>query len=138
MYYSDTSLLIASLDEVTQKEFRTKNNFNIYNGAIYESIVASELNKQGYDLYFYRSKDSTTELDFLIRFKDKIIPLEVKSKNGRTLSLNKVIINNNLINKGIKFANANIGKTHNIITFPYFLTFLLKRFVAAIEDSSNI
>ena len=133
MYYSDTSLLIASLDDETQKEFRTKNNFYIYNGAIYESIIASELNKQGYDLYFYRSKDSTIELDFLIRFKNEIIPLEVKAKNGRTISLNKVVANNNFINKGIKLANANIGVSENIITFPYFLIFLLKRYFSKIK-----
>ncbi len=126
MYYSDTSLLIASLDEETQKEFRTKNNFYIYNGAIYESLIASELNKQGYDLYFYKSKDSTTELNFLIRYKDEIVPLEVKANNGRAISLNQVIKNNKLINKGIKLANANIGMQNDIITFPYFLTFLLR------------
>ena len=137
MYYSDTSLLIASLDEETQKEFRTKNNFYIYNGAIYESIIASELNKQGYDLYFYRSNDATIELDFLIRFKNEIIPIEVKAKNSRTFSLNKTIENNKLINKGIKLANANIGISKNIITFPYFLTFLLKRYLAKIEEITN-
>lgn len=91
MYYSDTSLLIASLDEQTQNDFRTKKNFYVYNGAIYESAIASELNKQGYDLYFYRSNDATIELDFLIRYKDEIIPIEVKAKNGRTKSLNQVI-----------------------------------------------
>lgn len=128
MYYSDTSLLIASLDEQTQSDFRRKKNFYIYNGAIYESVIASELNKQGYNLYFYRSKDSTIELDFLIRDKDKIIPLEVKAKNGRIKSLNNVIQNNELIKNGIKLANKNIGKENNIITFPYFLTFLLKRY----------
>ena len=128
MYYSDTSLLIASLDEQTQNDFRRKKNFYIYNGAIYESVIASELNKQGYNLYFYRSKDSTIELDFLIRDKDKIIPLEVKAKNGRIKSLNNVIQNNELIKNGIKLANKNIGKENNIITFPYFLTFLLKRY----------
>lgn len=130
MYYSDTSLLIASLDEQTQNDFRTKKNFYIYNGALYESVIASELNKQGYDLYFYRSKDATTELDFLIRYQDEILPLEVKAKNGRTKSLNQVIEQNALINNGIKLVNANIGKQNNIITFPYFLTFLLRRYIS--------
>lgn len=128
MYYSDTSLLIASLDEQAQKDFRTKKNFYIYNGAIYESVIASELNKQGYDLYYYKSKDATIELDFLIRDEDYIMPLEVKAKNGRIKSLNHVTNNNELIKNGIKLANRNIGKENNIITFPYFLTFLLKRY----------
>ena len=134
MYYSDTSLLIASLDEQTQNDFRTKKNFYIYNGAIYESVIASELNKQGYDLYYYKSKDATIELDFLIRDKDHIIPLEVKAKNGRIKSLNHVTNSNELIKNGIKLANRNIGKENNIITFPYFLTFLLKRYFSNKDD----
>ena len=134
MYYSDTSLLIASLDEQTQNDFRTKKNFYIYNGAIYESVIASELNKQGYDLYYYKSKDATIELDFLIRDEDHIIPLEVKAKNGRIKSLNHVTNSNELIKNGIKLANRNIGKENNIITFPYFLTFLLKRYFSNKDD----
>ena len=134
MYYSDTSLLIASLDEQTQNDFRTKKNFYIYNGAIYESVIASELNKQGYDLYYYKSKDATIELDFLIRDEDHIIPLEVKAKNGRIKSLNHVTNSNELIKNGIKLANKNIGKENNIITFPYFLTFLLKRYFSNKDD----
>lgn len=80
MYYSDTALLIASLDEETQNDLRKNNNLSVYNGAIYESIIASSLNKEGYETYFYRSKDSTIELDFIIRYRDEILPLEVKAK----------------------------------------------------------
>lgn len=126
MYYSDTALLIASLDEETQIDLRNNNNFSIYNGAIYESIIASELNKQGYELYFYRSKDSTIELDFIIRYKNEIIPIEVKNKNGRTISLNTVISKENNITHGIKFAESNIGYSNNILTLPHFSSFLLK------------
>ncbi len=113
---------------------RKVDNFSIYNGAIYESIIASSLLKQGYDLYFYRSKDSSIELDFIIRYKNEILPLEVKTKQGRTVSLNTVIKNENaLIEHGIKFADANIGYVNNVLTLPHFLAFLLKRFL---EDNS--
>ncbi len=129
LYYSDTALLMASLDGETQIDLRTNNNFSIYNGAIYESLMASELNKQGYDLYFYRSKDSTIELDFIIRFKNEIIPIEVKNKNGRAISLNTVISKNDKINHGIKFADSNIGCSNNILILPHFSSFLLRRFL---------
>ena len=130
MYYSDTALLIASLDEETQNDLRKNNNLSVYNGAIYESIIASSLNKEGYETYFYRSKDSTIELDFIIRYRDEILPLEVKAKKGRAISLNQVLRKNNeYIKHGIKFANANIGYANNILTLPHFLSFLLKRFL---------
>ena len=73
-------------------------------------------------------------MDFLIRDEDHIIPLEVKAKNGRIKSLNHVTNNNELIKNGIKLANRNIGKENNIITFPYFLTFLLKRYFSNKDD----
>ncbi len=130
MYYSDTGLLIASLDDETQNDLRKNNNLSIYNGAIYESIIASSLIKQGYEPYFYRSKDSTIELDFIIRYKNEILPLEVKAKKGRTISLNQVLGKNiEYIKHGIKFADANIGYANNILTMPHFLAFLLKRFL---------
>ena len=82
MYLSDTSLLFASMDDEAQMMIRKNNDFSIYNGAIYESIIAAELKKQGYELCFYRSSDSTIELDFLVRFENEIVPIEVKAKNG--------------------------------------------------------
>ncbi len=106
----------------------------MYKGAIFESIIASELNKQGYDLYFYRSQDSKIELDFIIRYKDEILPIEVKARTGRAISLNTVIKNDNsLITHGIKFANQNIGCSNNILTLPLFTAFLLKRYLDKIR-----
>ena len=134
MYYSDTSLLIASLDSEAQDDLRFNNNFMIYNGALYESIIGSELIKQDYSLYYYRNESSTIELDYLIRYKDSIVPIEVKKKKGRTVSLNTAILNNDNIKFGIKLADQNIGKENNIITFPYFLTFLLKRFLKEYKE----
>lgn len=131
VYYGDTGLLIASLDEETQEDLRANKNFNIYKGAIFENIVAEMLVKQGYGLFFYRNEKATLEMDFFVRDKDYLIPVEVKASDGATRSLN------NLINKdvymdikyGIKLGNKNIGFNGKFFTFPYFLTFLLKRFL---------
>ena len=104
-------------------------NFEIYNGALYESLVSESLIKAGYDLYFYRNLDSTIELDFLIRVKNTIVPIEVKRNRGRSKSLDKIIeISNGIIKYGIKLTQNNIGVVENKIIIPYFLTFLLKRF----------
>lgn len=56
LYYSDTGLLIASLDEEAQLDFRQNKNFNTYKGAIYENIVGEMLVKEGYELFCYRNK----------------------------------------------------------------------------------
>lgn len=133
-YFCDHSLLLASLDDETQITFRTTKNLGIYSGAMTENLIAESLIKQGYDLYFYRSVDSTIELDFIINYKGKILPIEVKSKNGKQKSLNSVISNESIeISNGIKFAKANIGEANGVTTFPLFLSFLLKDYLEAIR-----
>lgn len=132
IYYRDTGLLIASLDDEAQKDLRDNKNFNTYKGAIYENIVADMLVKQGYGLYFYRNEKSTIEMDFFVRDKDSLIPVEVKATDNATVSLNNLIKKDcySDIKYGIKLADKNIGFNGKFYTFPYFLTFLLKRYLS--------
>lgn len=132
LYFSDTGLLIASLEEEAQEDLRVNRNFNTYKGAIYENIVADMLVKQGYDLYFYRNEKSTIEMDFIVRDISSIVPIEVKATNAATRSLNKLVdpvgrFAN--VKYGIKLCSQNVGFNGKFFTFPYFLAFLLKRFL---------
>ena len=87
--------------------------------------------KEGYSLYFYKNEKGTIEMDFFIRDKDSLIPIEVKASDNETLSLNKLIESDKYkdIKYGIKLCNKNIGFNGKFYTFPYFLTFMLKRFL---------
>ena len=129
IYYSDNALLIASLDEYAKEDLRINNNFEIYNGALTESFVSEGLIKSGYkELYFYKNKNHTIEIDFVVRCKNELVPIEVKTRKGRTKSLNNVL-QDNKFKFGIKLTNQNIGYSNKKYTFPYFLTFLLNRFL---------
>ena len=128
LYFADTGLLIGSLDEEVQDDLRNNENMNTYKGALYENIVSDMLVKEGYDLYFYRDDSKKIEMDFMVRDKNSLIPIEVKANDNATISLNN-LINSNLykdIKYGIKLCNKNIGFNGKFYTFPYFLTFLLK------------
>lgn len=131
IFFRDTGLLIGSLDEETQDDLRNNKNFNTYKGAIYENIIADMLVKEGYKLYFYKNEKGTLEMDFFIRDKDSLIPVEVKANDGSTISLNKLIEDKKYkdIKYGIKLGYKNIGFNGKFYTFPYFLTFLLKRYL---------
>ena len=131
IYFGDTGLLIASLDEEAQDDLRKNQNFNTYKGAIYENIVGDMLVKAGYDLYFYKNEKGTLEMDFFIRDKNSLIPVEVKASNNSTTSLNNLIDSDSYkdIKYGIKLCNKNIGFNGKFYTFPYFMTFLLKRYI---------
>ncbi len=101
LYFHDTGMLIASLDEEAQEDLRVNQNFNTYKGAIYENVVAEMLVKQGYNLFFYRNEKSTLEMDFFIRDTKTMIPVEVKAQDGGTPSLNKLIADNRFPDTGL-------------------------------------
>ena len=131
VYFGDTGLLIGSLDEEAQEDLRNNKNFNTYKGAIYENVIADILIKQGYKLYFYKNEKGTIEMDFFVRDKNSLIPVEVKAQDNSTVSLNNLINDNKYkdIKYGIKFCNKNIGFNDKFYTFPYFVAFLLKRYL---------
>ena len=71
-------------------------------------------------------------MDFFVRDKSSLIPIEVKAEDNATASLNNLIKKDTYsdIKYGIKLANKNIGFNGKFFTFPYFLTFLLKKYLS--------
>lgn len=135
IYFKDTGLLIANLDEESQEDLRANKNMNIYKGALYENIAAESLSKQGYNLFYYKREDSTLEEDFFVRTKKSLVPVEIKATNGTAKSLRTLISSDKYpdITTGIKFINGNIGFENGIHTFPYFCEFLLKRYLSKVD-----
>lgn len=138
LYYQDTGMLVASLDDEAQVDLRANKNFNTYKGALYENVVADMLRKAGYHLYYYRNEKSTVEIDFIIRSADSLIPIEVKASDNPTKSLRKLTESKNAeIKYGIKLCHKNIGFNGNFYTIPYFMTFSLKDFVAELNKTGD-
>lgn len=136
IYFADSGLLVAMLDEEAQEDLRANKNLGVYKGALYENIVGEALTKSGYGLYYFRKENSTLEEDFFVRTASELIPVEVKATNGRAKSLRTLIDSKKYadIRYGIKFAGRNIGCGDNIYTFPFFCAFLLKRYLKASTD----
>ncbi len=131
LYYQDTGLLVAALDDEAQDDLRKNKNLGTYKGALYENIVGDMLRKQGYSLYYYRNEKSTVELDFMVRDADSLVPLEVKASDATPRSLVKMTDGRITdIHYGVKLCGSNIGFNGQFYTFPYFLTFMLRRFLA--------
>lgn len=132
LYYHDTGLLIASLDEEAQQDLRENRNFGTYKGAIYENIVGEMLIKSGYEqLYYYVNDNPALEMDFFVRDANSLIPVEVKAKDSATPSLNHLIDWKSYpdVKYGIKLGYKNIGWNGEFYTFPYFLGFLIRRWL---------
>ncbi len=134
LYSFDTGILISMLDDETQDDLRANKNLGTYKGALYENMVGEALKKSGYELYYYKKENSTLGEDFFIRSVSSLIPIEVKATNGRAKSLRTLIQSEHYpdIHYGIKLIMGNIGFENNIYSFPYFCTFLLKKFVKSL------
>lgn len=139
IYFADTGLLVAMLDEEAQDDLRSNLNLGVYKGALFENIVGEALVKSGYDLYYYKKEDSTLEEDFFVRTASELLPVEVKATNGRAKSLRTLIQSEKYadIHHGIKFIKGNIGYNDRVYTFPYFCAFLLKRYLKIVTLQEN-
>lgn len=136
LYFADTGLLLATMDDDAQEDFRANQNMGIYKGALYENIVAEALYKSGAALYYYQKENSRLEEDFFLKAHGHVIPVEVKATNGRAQSLRTLIKSDSYpdISEGIKLIKGNIGFENQIHTFPYFCTFLLSRYLKQRES----
>lgn len=131
LYFADSGLLVAMLDDEAQDDLRANKNLGVYKGALYENIVGEALVKSGCELYYYRREDSTLERDFFMRTADLLVPVEVKVTNGKAKVLRTLIESEKYadIKFGIKMFNGNVGYSDNIYSFPYFCAFLIKEFM---------
>ena len=135
LYYPDTGLLVASLDEEAQEDLRVNKNLGVYKGALFENFIAEAFIKQGLGLFYYKKDNSTLEEDFFVRTMTQLLPVEVKSGNNYSKSLYNLIKNEKYsdIKHGIKLGDNNVGCSENIYTFPYFCAFMIKRFLKSLD-----
>ena len=91
---------------------------------------------QGYELFYFKKDNSQLEMDFFIRTAENLIPIEVKAKDGATISLNNLVKSQSYpeVQYGIKLAHKNVGFNGRFYTIPYFCTFLLRRFLGEMPD----
>ena len=98
-------------------------NRDINNGALYENVVAQELKAHGFKLYYYNSK-KFGELDFVIEYKGKVLPIEVKSGKSyqRHSALSNIMeISNYSIEEAFVLSNYNVEIKGKIDYYPLYI-----------------
>ena len=130
VYTTDIGILMAMLDYGAQADI-LKGNLYGYKGAIFENLMADFLCKSGQRLYYFH-KDSGLELDFLVRFRNECVILEVKARGGKAKSMTTILKNKGTyhVNNAIKLGRYNVGREGAILTIPLYMGFLIEdRFV---------
>ena len=134
LYPNDIGLLTGTYDISLKKAILSEQNLDSSSdnlvlksakGGLYEALAADILSKKGYrNLHFYRNRQATVELEFLIENSDGVIPIEVKAGKNRTKSLDRILESEN-IRYGYKFCSQNTGKTGKKITMPMYMMMFL-------------
>ncbi len=126
LFLSDAGMLTTLYGRATKMQLLSENQ-DINNGALYENVVAQELKAHGFKLYYYNSK-KFGELDFVIEYKGKVLPIEVKSGKNyqRHSALNNIMeISNYSIEEAFVLSNYNVEVKGNLVYYPiYMLMFI--------------
>ena len=125
VYMADVGLLVAMLEEGTQSSI-LQGDLLSYNGAIKENLLADIFGKMGRKLYYYH-KDGGVELDFLMRYKGKCVPVECKATTGNSKSMRTVLKHPEKyhVENAMKLGDYNVGRNGHLLTLPMYMAFLL-------------
>ena len=126
LFLSDVGILTTMYGKATKMKLLVDTE-DINNGALYENVVAQELKAHGFKLYYYNSK-RFGELDFVIEYNGRVLPIEVKSGKSyqRHSALSNILkISNYSIKEAFVFTNFNVEVKDNIVYYPIYMTMFL-------------
>ena len=126
VYMRDMGLFVAMLEDGTQFDI-LQGNLLGYKGAIFEGLIADIFSKMGRKLYYFH-KESSLEVDFVIRYKGECTLVEVKAVTGNTKSTKTILKHPEKyhVYHAIKLGDYNVGRSEQILTLPLYVAFLLR------------
>ncbi len=124
IYATDIGIATAMFGFQTQVALMEDTLVGPAKGGIYENLIFDMLVKRGYKLNYIKKTDSTQEIEFLIEQDCAVIPIEVKSKKGSTVSLNQ-FLKEWQPPYSYKLTGANMGQTDTKISMPHYLTMFI-------------
>lgn len=124
MYLSDIGLLVALYGFDMKKAIIDDTLKGNAKGGIYENLIADMLVKRGYRLSYYRTDNGGIEIEFMLSIDANVIPVEVKSSNGATVSLNELLKRAD-IPYGYKLISGNVGVNEKKIVLPLYMAMFL-------------
>ncbi len=120
LYATDIGLTTSMYGFETQKALLLGTLRGHAKGGIYENLIFDILNKRGFTLNYFKRPDSTQEIEFIYERDGAVIPVEVKSKRGRTESLNG-FIDEFKPPYAYKLIDGNLGVDGIKITLPQYM-----------------
>ena len=124
VYVTDIGLLTSLYGYETQAALLKNTLTGPVKGGIYENLVFDMLIKRGFSLNYFKNDKNTQEIEFLYSKDGSVIPVEVKSKNGATLSLNH-FIEEYTPPYAYKLISGNLGVSGCKVTMPLYMVMFI-------------
>ena len=128
MYLNDVGLLRRKTDLDSKVVVEGNKLFQEFKGALTENYVLQTLIAIGLNPYYY-TFDNRYEIDFIIQYKNEIIPIEVKSGESINNTSLKVYNEINKPKTRVRFSMKNLNKDDNLINIPLFMVEYIKELI---------
>lgn len=128
LFLSDVGILTSLYGRSTKLQLLS-NEIHINYGALFENVVAQELKAHGFQLYYYNSK-KYGELDFVIEYHGRILPIEVKSGKDyhRHSALSNIMnLREYDISEAFIFSHSNVEVKNHFIYYPIYMIMFLNK-----------
>ncbi len=124
VYVTDVGLATHQFGFETQSALLRKELKGHAKGGIYENLIFDILHKRGLALNYYKNGENTQEIEFVFERSGEVVPVEVKSRNGLTTSMNE-FIKRYSPTLAIKLIDGNVGVDGNKVSLPQFMAMFL-------------
>ena len=124
VYVTDVGLATHQFGFETQSALLRKELKGHAKGGIYENLIFDILYKHGLALNYYKNGENTQEIEFVFERSGEVVPVEVKSRNGLTTSMNE-FIKRYSPTLAIKLIDGNVGVDGNKVSLPQFMAMFL-------------
>ncbi len=119
LFFLDIGLL-NTMAKIDQKILLEKNTILVeFKGALTEQFVAQQL-KINHDLYYWVASNGTAEVDFLLQFNNKIIPIEVKAEENLKAKSLKVFVEKYQSNTAIRTSMSRFREQEWLTNVPLY------------------
>lgn len=130
LYFLDVGLLCAKNELNIQTILEGNQIFVEYKGSLTEQYVLCEL-KANYDttVNYWSNDDGRSEVDFVIQYNNKVIPIEVKAEENLLAKSLKVVANKYNIKSNVRTSMADFREEEWLTNIPLYIISNIEKIV---------
>ena len=121
LYMVDVGLLAAMTDLDAKTLLKGNSIFTEFKGALTEQYVCQQIAAElGIEPYYWSAENSSGEVDFVLQYSGKVIPLEVKAEENLMAKSLKFFVANNGLSFGVRTSMSDFRKQEKLLNLPLY------------------